>query len=111
MLLLATLYAKNAFNNLRWNDILNTLEYAFSVPCYVLVMISSYLSNRQLVYNTSARRRAKHIKSGASQAFIFGPYLWNADYDEIMRVDMPEGTFSVGYEDDIAAVITVRNTV
>ena len=53
VLLLATLDVKNAFNSLKWSDVLNTLEHNFSVPHYPFAMISCYLSNRQLEYNTS----------------------------------------------------------
>ena len=35
VLLLATLDIKNAFNSLRWSDVLNALEYNFSVPHYI----------------------------------------------------------------------------
>ena len=73
-------------------------------------MISSYLSNRQLVYNTSSGPRGKHITSGAAQGFTLGPDLWNINYDGILKEDMPEGTFLVRYADDIAAIITARNT-
>ena len=82
----------------------------FPWPRYILAMISSYLHNRQLVYNTSSRPRLKHIASEAAQGSILGPDLWNINYDGILREDMPEGTFLVGYADDIAAVITARNT-
>ena len=49
----------------------------------------------------------KHITSGAALGSILGPDLWNVNYDGILRQDMPEGTFLVGYTDDIAAA---RNT-
>ena len=48
--------------------------------------------------------------SGAAQGSIFCPDLWNVNYDTILREDMPEGTFLVGYADDIAVVITTRST-
>ena len=64
LLLLATLDIKNAFNSLRWNDVLNALEYNFSVPSYILVMISNYL---------------KHTTSGATPGSILGPDLWNVN--------------------------------
>ena len=89
---------KNAFNSLRWNDTLNASEYNLSVPHYILATISSYLSNRQLVYNTSLGPRVKHITSGGAQG------------SGILRKHMLEETFLVGYTDDIAAVITARNT-
>ena len=84
MLLLATLDVKNAFNSLRWNEVLHALEYTFSVPRYILAKISSYLSNRQLVYDTNSGPRVKHITSGAAHGSILSPDLWNINYDGIL---------------------------
>ena len=75
VLLLVTLDVKNAFNTHRWSDVLNAFKYNFSVPHYKLAMISSYLSNRQLMYNISSRPRVKYITSGAVQASMVGPGL------------------------------------
>ena len=52
----------------------------------------------------------KYIKSVPAQGTILGPDLWHVNYDGILREDMPEGTFLIGYTDDIAVVITTRNT-
>ena len=41
---------------------------------------------------------------------ITSPDFWNVNYDGIMREDMPEGTFLVGYVDDMESVIRARNT-
>ena len=75
VLLLATLDVKNVFNSLKWNYVLNALEYNLSMPQYLLAMICSYLSNRSLVYNPSSGPRVKRIKSGAAQGSILGPDL------------------------------------
>ena len=63
VLLLATLDVKNAFDSLRPSDVLNLLHY-------ILAIVSSYLSNRQLVYNTSSGPSVKHITSQAAQERI-----------------------------------------
>lgn len=110
VVLLATLDVKNAFNSLRWTDVLNALERNFQVPIYLMKIIRSYLRNRVLMYNTSEGTRKIQITSGAAQGSILGPDLWNISYDEILKIDMPENTFLVGYADDIAAVIQARNT-
>lgn len=84
-----------------------------SIKCFGIRFLGAtetVLSNRQLVYNTSSGPMVKQITSGAAQGSILGPDLWNVSYDGILREDMPEGTFLVGYADDIAAVITARNT-
>ena len=41
---------------------------------------------------------------------MVGHGLWNVKYDRFQRKYMPEGTFLVEYADDIAAIITSRNT-
>lgn len=110
IVLLATLDVKNAFNSLRWTDVLRSLKTDFQVPAYLMKIISSYLSDRVLTYNTSSGRKRAQVTSGAAQGSILGPDLWNASYDEILRIDMPKDTFLVGYADDIAAVIQARNT-
>ncbi|XP_073811858.1 uncharacterized protein [Musca autumnalis] len=45
------------------------------------------------------------VTSGAAQGSILGPDLWNATYDEILKIEMPHDTYLVGSADDIAAVI------
>lgn len=110
VVLLATLDVKNAFNSLRWKDVLQALKGNFQVPGYLLKMMRSYLNSRTLIYNTTAGERRVEITSGAAQGSILGPDLWNISYDGILGLDMPEDTFLVGYADDIAAVIQARNT-
>ena len=39
----------------------------------------------------------KLITSGAAQGSTLGPDLFNFNYDEILRDDMPEGTLLVGF--------------
>ena len=41
---------------------------------------------------------------------IYYSNRWNAAYDEILKIEMLEDTFVVGYADDIAAVFSARNT-
>lgn len=109
LVLLATLDVKNAFNSLRWSDILKTLEENFRIPEYLLRIIRDYLRNRELLYSTTDGQRRMRITSGAAQGSILGPDLWNITYDGILRAEMPRDSFLVGYADDIAAVIKGRN--
>lgn len=110
VVLLATLDVKNAFNSLRWKNVLQALEQNFAVPQYLMRIIGDYLRDRVLLYNTSGGPREYKVTSGAAQGSILGPDLWNASYDEILRIDMPADTFLVGYADDVAAVIKARTT-
>ena len=45
----------------------------------------------------------KEVTAGIAQGSIPEPQLWNASYDGILRMDMPENIFLVGYADDLGA--------
>ena len=109
IVLLVTLDVKNAFNSVRWKNILETLQTRFQVPQYLLRMVKHYLWDRVLLYDTKEASREKTVTAGAAQGSILGPDLWNASYDGILRMEMPDGAFLVGYADDIAAVIEARD--
>ncbi|KAK9737563.1 Reverse transcriptase (RNA-dependent DNA polymerase) [Popillia japonica] len=49
------------------------------------------------------------VTSGAAQGSILGPDLWNILYDNLLRIQMPEEVTVVGYADDIAVLISVRD--
>ncbi|KAF6210112.1 hypothetical protein GE061_015868 [Apolygus lucorum] len=106
--LLVTLDVKNAFNSARWSDMLKALSIDFRVPPYLLNVMDSYLKNRTLTYETAQGVRTKDITSRAAQGSVLGPQLWNASYDGVLRLEMPEDCFLVGYADDVAAVVLAR---
>lgn len=109
IIVLATLDVRNAFNSLRWADIMKALREKFRIPRYLTRILQSYLSDRELLYDTPGDQRVKAVTSGAAQGSILGPDLWNISYDAILNMEMPEDTHLVGYADDIAAVISARD--
>lgn len=110
IMLLVTLDVKNAFNSARWPDILTALTDVFKIPNYMLRVLHSYLQDRTLIFETNEGQCRKVIQGGVAQGSILGPELWNILYDGILRMEMPDDVFMVGYADDIAAVISTRNT-
>ena len=40
---------------------------------------------------------------------MLGPDIWNVSYDGILRMEMLEGAFLVGYADHIAVVIVAQD--
>ncbi|KAJ8975986.1 hypothetical protein NQ317_016232 [Molorchus minor] len=109
IVLLATLDVRNAFNSARWSDILDALSDVFKIPDYLLRMVKSYLSDRELLYDSTDGTHSKRITGGAAQGSILGPDLWNISYDGILKMEVPRNTFLVGYADDIAAVVVARD--
>lgn len=109
IVLLVTLDIKNAFNSLRWEDVLNALE-AFNVPVYLRRIFQSYLRDRKLLYETRDGEKVKNLTAGAAQGSILGPDLWNVNYNGLLKIEMPNDAHLVGYADDIAAVIAARDT-
>ena len=49
---MVTLYVRNAFNSLRWTNVLHALEHCFYVLKYLLRMTRDYLSKRVLIIIT-----------------------------------------------------------
>lgn len=63
----------------------------------------------QLMYNTSKRQNYAKITLGVAQGSVIGPVIWNANYDNILSLFLPEELLLFSFADDIAGVITTRN--
>lgn len=109
IVLLVTLDVRNAFNSARWCDMLQALESDFHVPGYLLRIISDYLDDRTLLYETTEGQRSMVVTGGAAQGSVLGPDLWNVLYDGLLRLSMPEESMLVGYADDVALLIAARD--
>ena len=106
-----TLDVKNAFNSLRWNDVLYALEHRFHVPEYLLRMIRDYLSERVLTYDTTEGPRERLVSAGAAQRSNLGPDLWNVAYDGILRLVIPSDPTKYAFLVACAAIIIARTIV
>ena len=107
---LVTLDVKNAFNSARWVEILDALEHRFRVPAYLLRVVSDYLSDRELLYQTTEGQRSRRVTGRVVQGSALDPDLWNVEYDGILKIEFPEWAKLIGYADDFAAAIRARDS-
>lgn len=102
----------NAFNTAKWHKIEVSL-HTKEILAYLVVIIRSYLSDRELQYEHGGK---KDIKCGVSQGSVLGPLLWNIMYDDLLQVQTggnQQGiSFStlVAFADDVAVVTTGHMT-
>lgn len=102
-----TFDVKNAFNSAYWPHIIRALEIK-NTPPYLVKIISSYLSDRVLIYDTDEGPQNYAITGGVPQGSVLGPLLWNVLYDGILRLPLPKDVQIIGYADDIAVTVVAK---
>lgn len=96
----------NAFNTAPWRKIEEALCRK-SVPGYLMNIVRSYLSDLSQLL-TDAGSMA--LTCGVPHGSVIGPLLWNIFYDDLLRLEQPNGVQLVGFADEIAIVGTAHTT-
>lgn len=66
-------------------------------------VISDYLSDRKLKFETTEDTRQKKVTAGVDQGSVVGPYLWNVVYDEVLKIKLPDDCKLIIFAGDLAA--------
>lgn len=107
--MLAAIEVFNAFNSVDWKNMFGPLREKFEAPPYIFRMVEDYLKVRHHLFDTKDGIKSRRVTAGAAQGSILGPVLWKIFYDDILRFEIPNGCYLVGYEDDMAIMITERS--
>ena len=76
---------------------------------YLRRVMSSYLGNRTLLYDTDDGMHSYEITGGMSQGSVLGPPGWNVLYDGLLRQPLPEGASMVAFADDVALIVVAKS--
>ncbi|KAL4131252.1 hypothetical protein QTP88_008590 [Uroleucon formosanum] len=103
---------RNAFNTVKWSDILDALP-RWRIPQYLLNMFRSYFSGRTGTVHANCAEGGTleiEISGGVPQGSVVGPLLWNATFDAVMRTELPSGAKLLGFADDTMLVTRAKST-
>lgn len=95
---------RNAFNSLRWQDVLDALAKR-NVPQYLRHIVEDYLHQRRLLFDGDGWTLDERVSRGAPQGSRLGPFFWKMVYDDLLGTPLPDGVKLIGFADDTIVVV------
>jgi hypothetical protein len=100
---------RNAFNSIKWKDVLSALE-RWAAPPYLVRMFESYFSGRYGTTDHGPRNRGLdfEITGGVPQGSVVGPSLWNITFDQVLKEPLSNGSKLIGFADDTLVLVSAK---
>lgn len=98
--IIISLDIRNAFNTVKWNNIFEMLKRR-QFPEHLQMLIQNFFRNRNIIYKAADNNTKLDMQQGVPQGSILSPILWNLLYDELLKLNFPEGVNVIAYADDI----------
>ncbi|XP_076549205.1 uncharacterized protein LOC143306714 [Osmia lignaria lignaria] len=103
--LLIGLDVKNAFNTVRWENIILAAQRRHFPP-HLIAMLQNYLNSRFIgTTMPDGTWIEQEVFAGVPQGSVLGPFLWNLAYDSILEVVLPRNAMTIAFADDLALII------
>ncbi|XP_046145688.1 uncharacterized protein LOC123989006 [Osmia bicornis bicornis] len=103
--LLIGLDVKNAFNTVRWENIISAARRR-NFPPLLILMLENYLNSRFIgTTMPDGTWIEQEVFAGVPQGSVLGPFLWNLAYDSILEVVLPRNVTTIAFADDLAVII------
>jgi hypothetical protein len=78
--ILVTIDIKNAFNSIKWLNILNEVKER-KVPDKLMILLRNYSFGRKIIVANSFGTVERYVYMGVPQELVLGPFLCNLVYD------------------------------
>lgn len=106
-----SLDVQGAFDTVWWPKVLDLLAKA-NCPKNVYDLVTSYFSDREIVYDLGAKFSHHSTNRGCPQGSCSGPLFWNLVADEGLGLQglLPEKVWVQAYADDLIVIVSGNST-
>lgn len=100
-----TVDVENAFNTATWSIVIERLR-EMGISASLINLVESYFRTRQITIGKTPIQ----LSQGVPQGSVLGPTLWNALYNTVLELELPENCYTVAYADDLALIVKASSS-